>query len=227
MLSIPPAQIGRISILTRNPVPMAEGHPHVTVITHSDFGSYPQELLDQLKGAEGCVWAVGTPISMVDRDEYVRITVDYPVAAAKAFSTLSDNFKFVYVSGEGATDKPGPFSPPFAPIKAQAESALLSLPSTHPSLRPFVLRPGFVDASPQPTLASFIPARPQPLLKKLIPVLGPVYRTLYPGGTAPTTALGRVLCEVVMGDGGRIEGDGVEGDGRIVRNWGMRRLAGL
>jgi hypothetical protein len=31
--------------------------------------------------------------------EYVRITVDYPVAAAKAFSTLSDKFKFVYVSG--------------------------------------------------------------------------------------------------------------------------------
>jgi hypothetical protein len=32
--------------------------------------------------------------------EYVKITVDYPVAAAKAFSTLSDSFKFVYVSSK-------------------------------------------------------------------------------------------------------------------------------
>lgn len=33
--------------------------------------------------------------------EYVKITVDYPLAAAKAFSGLSDSFNFVYVSGEG------------------------------------------------------------------------------------------------------------------------------
>jgi hypothetical protein len=31
--------------------------------------------------------------------EYKKITIDYPLSAAKAFSTLSDNFKFVYVSG--------------------------------------------------------------------------------------------------------------------------------
>jgi uncharacterized protein YbjT (DUF2867 family) len=68
MRSLPPGQIDRISILTRRPVPMAEGHQHVNVITHSDFGDYPQEVLEQLKGAEGCVWALGTPISMVSRE---------------------------------------------------------------------------------------------------------------------------------------------------------------
>jgi len=96
MLSLPAGQIDRISILTRRPVPMAEGHQHDIVIPHADFGNYPQELLDQLKGADGCVWAVGTPISMVTREEYVKIMVDYPIAAAKAFSTLSDSFKFVF-----------------------------------------------------------------------------------------------------------------------------------
>ncbi|KAJ7610771.1 hypothetical protein FB45DRAFT_875534 [Roridomyces roridus] len=41
--------------------------------------------------------------TQVDKNEYVRITYDYPLAAAKAFSTLSekDHFNFVYVSGEG------------------------------------------------------------------------------------------------------------------------------
>jgi hypothetical protein len=33
--------------------------------------------------------------------EYIKITLDYPVAAAEAFASLSDSFNFVYVSGEG------------------------------------------------------------------------------------------------------------------------------
>ncbi|KAH0537358.1 hypothetical protein FGG08_005837 [Glutinoglossum americanum] len=249
MLSLPAGQIDRISILTRRPVPMADGHPHVNVITHGDFNSYPPELLEQLKGAEGCVWAVGVSVSMVSREgptdgsghrEYINITVDYPVAAAKAFSTLSDSFKFVYVSSKSrfplllmsaislrVTDKPGVFSPSFVPMKAQAESSLLALPSTYPSLRPFVLRPGYVDASPQPTLSSFVAQRPEPFIKKLIPVLGPIFRTLYPARTAPTPELGRVLCELAMGNGEPVEGDDIEGEGRIVGNPAMRRMAGL
>jgi uncharacterized protein YbjT (DUF2867 family) len=68
MLSLPAGQIDRISILSRMPVPMADGHAHVNVIMHNDFSIYPQELLEQLKGAEGCVWAIGIPISMVSRE---------------------------------------------------------------------------------------------------------------------------------------------------------------
>jgi hypothetical protein len=33
--------------------------------------------------------------------EYLKITIDYPVAAARSFASLSDNFKFVYISGDG------------------------------------------------------------------------------------------------------------------------------
>lgn len=39
-------------------------------------------------------------LSLNQSREYVKITVDYPVAAAKAFAGLADYFKFVYVSGE-------------------------------------------------------------------------------------------------------------------------------
>lgn len=38
--------------------------------------------------------------------EYDKITVDYPLTAAKAFSSLSDPFKFVYVSGTSASPSP-------------------------------------------------------------------------------------------------------------------------
>lgn len=68
ILSLPAGQIDRVTVLTRRPVPLAEGHKIVNVIIHNDFGDYPQELLEQLKGAEGCVWAIGTPISMVSKE---------------------------------------------------------------------------------------------------------------------------------------------------------------
>jgi len=106
MLSMPAGKISRISILTRRPVAMAEGKPNVSVINHSDFTSYPPELLETLKGADACICALGISVTQVSKEEYVKITVDCPVAAAKAFSGLSDNFKFIYVSGEGRVHHP-------------------------------------------------------------------------------------------------------------------------
>jgi len=54
--------ISKISILSRRHVPMAEDakDSRIRVISHRDFESYQPELLDQLKDAEGCVWALGT-----------------------------------------------------------------------------------------------------------------------------------------------------------------------
>lgn len=62
--------ISKISILSRRPVQMAEDRkdPRVHVITHKDFESYQPELLDQLKDADGCVWALGTSQNNVDKE---------------------------------------------------------------------------------------------------------------------------------------------------------------
>lgn len=62
--------ISKISILSRRPVPMAEDakDSRVRVITHRDFGSYEPELLDQLKDADGCVWALGTSQNNVNQE---------------------------------------------------------------------------------------------------------------------------------------------------------------
>lgn len=47
--------ISRISILSRRPVAMAEGHDKAKVIIHNDFGVYSEALLDELRDAKGCV----------------------------------------------------------------------------------------------------------------------------------------------------------------------------
>jgi uncharacterized protein YbjT (DUF2867 family) len=66
--------ISRISILSRRPVKMAEGHAKAKVIIHEDFNKYDPALLDELKDAHGCVWAQGTSQNAVSK-EYVQHNV--------------------------------------------------------------------------------------------------------------------------------------------------------
>lgn len=68
ILSLPAGRISRVSILSRKPVPMAEGRPNITVIQHSDFMSYPPELLEALRGAEACIWALGVSQNQVSKE---------------------------------------------------------------------------------------------------------------------------------------------------------------
>ena len=63
--------ITTISILSRRPVPQAEGHPQARVYIHKDFNTYPSELLEKLSGAEGCVWALGVSTNDVPDEKYV------------------------------------------------------------------------------------------------------------------------------------------------------------
>lgn len=60
--------VSRVSILSRSPVPMAEGKDGVTVIQHKDFEKYPSEVLKQLEGAEACIWAQGISQTQVGKE---------------------------------------------------------------------------------------------------------------------------------------------------------------
>ena len=64
------SSISRISVLSRRPVKQATGVEKVNVVIHKDFSVYPAELLEQLRGAVGCVWALGVPTGQVSA-EYV------------------------------------------------------------------------------------------------------------------------------------------------------------
>ncbi|KAJ7657979.1 hypothetical protein B0H17DRAFT_1097532 [Mycena rosella] len=215
--------ITRLSILSRRSfmLPLVGDARKANIIIHEKYDEYPPEVTDQLKGAEGCVWAQGISQAEVAKDEYIRITYDYPLAAAKAFSTLSDTgkFNFVYVSGEGAdpTEQTYTF---FGKIKGRAETALRALPSTppHTPLRVFNVRPGFVD-----------PTRPGGISKRVVAVaVAPLMRTLIPGLVSPADVLAKVLVELATGDGEPLApGTGVEDEGRTLRCVGVRRLGGL
>ena len=62
--------VTKISILSRRPVPMADAakDPRINVVIHKDFAKYDAEVLNKLKGAEGCVWALGISQTQVSKE---------------------------------------------------------------------------------------------------------------------------------------------------------------
>ncbi|KAL4907648.1 hypothetical protein BDW74DRAFT_111488 [Aspergillus multicolor] len=230
ILSLPKGEISALYILSRSPVPAAENKPNVTVIQHKNYNEYSPELLEKLKGADGCIWAQGISQTLVSKDEYIKITLDYPLAAAEAFSTLSDSFNFVYVSGEGATQTPGMLTPLFGRTKGQAESALLDLAKKYPSLKPFSVRPAYVDTANDPETLKARMQRPEQQsfkAKALHAFFGPLMRNVLTKNDSPTEHLGKFLTDLARGNGKPLAEQGVAEDGRIIPNVVFRKIAGL
>ncbi|KND89659.1 hypothetical protein TOPH_05653 [Tolypocladium ophioglossoides CBS 100239] len=227
--------ITKISILSRRPVKMAEdrGDPRINVILHKDFETYDSEVLEQLKGADGCVWALGISQTKVDKQEYVKITKDFALAAARSFAALSPSearpFRFVYVSGSGATQTPGRFSLIFARVKGEAEQALADLTAELPTLRADTVRPSYVDSLSHETIKPYIHG-PGMLYNVSAATIGPALRAAFKRMYSPTEALGDFLTQMAMGKvDGKLEGRGAFrlGPSWVVENVGFRRIMGL
>ncbi|RDW92399.1 hypothetical protein BP5796_01793 [Coleophoma crateriformis] len=221
--------VSKVSILSRRPVPQANGHSKVHVYIHKDFTSYPPETLAQLKGAEGVVWAQGISVTQVSKDEYEKITYDYPLAFARACATLnptSEPFKFVYVSGEGATTSPGRLTQRFGVVKGRAEAALIALGKEYPNLKVYSARPGVVDYSQHPEIHEYVAKRSN-LMKVAEKVMFPAARRFLPSQHSPTKELALVLTQLAMGDGKDLTGAGISDEGRIASNAALREMAAL
>jgi hypothetical protein len=234
--------ISRISILSRRPVAMAEGHDKAKVIIHNDYNTYEKALLEELKDAQGCVWAQGVSQNDVTKEcahcaihiihtskltlhrQYVEITHDYPLAAARAFATLHPDspFTFVYVSGEGATQTPGIFTPIYGRVKGQTETALFDFAKQNPMFKVYNVRPGVVDWTNHAEIHPFIPQ--QATYKKvLIAPMNLVYKSMM----TPTQPMGKVMMELAMSQGEPLRGSGIGMEGTLISNVALRRMSGL
>lgn len=227
--------VSKITILTRRPVKMAEeAHdPRINIVTHKDFGIYDKETLDQLRGANGCVWALGISQTKVGKEEYVKITKDYALAAAKAFQDLPGDgsnapFRFVYVSGQGATLQPGLFTPIFGRVKGETERDLADMRKANPTFLASSIRPAAVDMGSHDALQSSHSTRPL-YERALLTGLRPLLTTFLKNSWSPTQQLGNFLARAAMGTWDQSfeeGGPGIEklGDFPIVENSVMWRL---
>ncbi|KPM38287.1 hypothetical protein AK830_g8267 [Neonectria ditissima] len=231
--------ITKISILSRRPVNMADDakDPRINVILQSDFETYDADVLRQLQGARGCVWALGVSQTKVDADAYAKITKDYALAAARAFATLvpgaeseEQPFRFVFVSGRGATQTPGMLTPVFGRVKGETEQSLADLSAATPGLRVYSPRPAIVDAAGHAALQPYLPDPGLPI-RAAGYVIIPSVRALWKGVHTPTPVLGDFLTQLAAGKlDGRIEG--APGASRLGNSWllennAMRKLMGM
>ncbi|KAF5008160.1 hypothetical protein FDECE_5554 [Fusarium decemcellulare] len=229
--------ITKISILSRRPVVMAEqtNDPRVNVIIHTDFLRYGPDVLSQLQGATGAVWALGVSQTKVSKEEYVTITKDYALAGAKAFSNLAPNqepFRFIFVSGQGSSQNPGRFASIYSRVKGETETMLSEMRTTYPRLLTEAVGPGYVDPKDHTAIHAYIPNEGF-LYNSVRSTLGLPIRLAIKSLHAPTEPLGKFLTEMAMGkfdmqlDKGETDIVTLNGGLRIVKNAAFLRLAGL
>ena len=105
--------VSYITLLLRREIPSQWGtlpsnasEKSKTVIV-KDFAQYPDDVISQIADHDGCVWALGKSVQGLSEEEYMKIHVDFPLAAVEAFKkadvgSTKKPFSFVYVSGEGS-----------------------------------------------------------------------------------------------------------------------------
>ncbi|WVQ95989.1 hypothetical protein IAU59_003089 [Kwoniella sp. CBS 9459] len=118
------------------------------------FDEIPERLVDEIRrdGYTSCIWALGISQVGLKEEEYTRITHDYTLTFAQAFSTLGTPktpVKFIYVSGEGAQQDENS-SQLFARVKGRTEKALFQLAENSKGKFEAVnLRPGGINPTPE------------------------------------------------------------------------------
>lgn len=154
--------ITSILVLTRRPISDELAiNAKVTTILHDNFENHPDDLLDRLKGAQGCIWAVGGKVEDFPNLEAARkVSVSFTLAAAKAFATSLassgirvEKFKFVFCSGRGAERDGSKALWMFKDtrqIKGQVEKGLFEIAKQHEDVfDAVILRPGGVLTAEQ------------------------------------------------------------------------------
>ncbi|WP_293303995.1 NAD-dependent epimerase/dehydratase family protein [Pedobacter sp. UBA5917] len=130
-------------------------HPKLKELVLKDFLNY-SDVARHLK-ADACIWCLGVPQSAVSETEYIKITYDYALYAAKELLDLNPQLRFCFVSGASASQEEKGISLQ-GRIKGRTEKALALLGNTV-----YLFRPAFIKPSEPhykrpliPTIARYI-----------------------------------------------------------------------
>jgi uncharacterized protein YbjT (DUF2867 family) len=158
------AAITGVTVLSRRDLPQAD--PRLRQIVHGDFLNY-DSILRKLADHDACLWCLGISQNDVNAQEYQKITRDFALAGAKAFSSVNPNLTFCFLSGQGAdsTEKSRVL---FGRVKGETENKLDLLGLKHL----YHLRPGYIHpvaAGTSRHLWDRFLSPVAPLLHKMVP----------------------------------------------------------
>ncbi|RAL03288.1 putative nucleoside-diphosphate-sugar epimerase [Aspergillus ibericus CBS 121593] len=144
--------ITSIIALSRRALPATvTSNPKLTVRIHDDFLTYPDSLLRDLEGAEGCIWALGT--NRGDTSTSRRINIEYTMAAIRAFDkylapdTPGKKFRFVYISGgmaERDQNRTLWVAGGLRKVRGQVENELIAYERGSEGVEVYIARPAMV-----------------------------------------------------------------------------------
>lgn len=151
-----------ISLVRR---PSTSRHPKLEEIVVKDFLQYDSNTID-LEGVDIAFFCIGVYTGAVPEDLFRKITVDYPVALAKALYEHSPDATYCLLSGAGA-DRTEKSRTMFARDKGVAENQLATI-----GFKAFhTFRPGYiypVTPRKEPNFAYTVFRKLYPLMKPLM-----------------------------------------------------------
>ncbi|HVX25317.1 MAG TPA: NAD(P)H-binding protein, partial [Parafilimonas sp.] len=159
-------EIELITIIVRRPTDIT--HPKLKTILHENFLDY-SSLENEFKNNDALIWCLGISQNVVSKEEYIEITYDYAVAAAKAVVQSNNALRFLFLSGRGA-DNTEKTKLLFGKIKGRTENALKELPFQ----KLYIARPNAINPIHKPKHLPFI-LRLQYAMVKLFSYITPSY----------------------------------------------------
>ncbi|KAJ7116082.1 hypothetical protein C8R44DRAFT_628851 [Mycena epipterygia] len=129
--------ITHIVVLTRRPLPAPlAADPKVHAIIMEDFSTYPADVVQQLEGADACIWCVRFA-AVGARAAVPEVEIGYPLAFARALASTRTAtppekpkpFRYVYCSGIAAErdqTKPLWFAQTVRRVKGEAENSMIA-----------------------------------------------------------------------------------------------------
>lgn len=159
-------EIESITIIVRRPVDIS--HPKLNTLLHQNFLDY-SSLENEFKNNDALIWCLGISQNVVSKEQYIKITYDYAVAAAKVAVQSNNALRFLFLSGRGA-DNTEKTKLLFGKIKGRTENALKQLPFQ----KLYIARPNAINPIHKPKNLSFI-LRLQYFMVKLLTHITPSF----------------------------------------------------
>lgn len=185
--------VQEVRVIVRRP--LGRTNARLREFAHTNYSDYAA-VAEAFRAVDACLFCLGVSVTQVSKEEYAKISHDYPVAAAKALKMESPAAAFHYISGAGTRAESRTF---WARVKGQTENELMELVEAN------CWRPAFIDAKPSASWPKIYT-----LLVPALRLLKP-FRSLYVSGED----LGRAMVEATRQNFRR----------RVIENAEIRKLA--
>lgn len=183
--------VSRVVTIVRKP--SGQSHARLTEVVVPDLASF-SPAQHGLQGFDACFFAIGVTAAGLSEDAYSKVTLDIPVAVAKALLPHNPAMTFVFVSGKGA-DGTGSGRVMWARVKGRAEMALLQMAFQ----AVYVLRPGLV----RPLHGARSRTAWYRVFYAALAWLLPMLQRVYPNGITTTEQIGRAVLRLAREGYGR------------------------